>query len=241
MNTDQEYLDNMKVSLGKMAIITGIGLLLMAIIAPIANFNIFPRLIVTSDPEATANNIISSIGLFRLGILCFLIVAILDIIVAWGLYILLKPINKNISLLIAWFRIVYAAILIFSLNNLFNVLQLLNGSDILKVFQTEQLYAQVMILYNSFNSGWELGMIVFSIHLVGLGFLMIKAKYIPKLIAILIIIAGFGYLIDGIGKTLSSNYNIEIAMFTFAGEVVIILWLFWKGIKGFNHIDIGKS
>lgn len=237
MNTEPNILHNSNISLRTIAITTGIGLLIMAILALIAHMNIFPSLIVTGDSQSTANNINSSIGLFRLGIFFFILVAILDIFAAWGLYVLLKLINNYISLLIAWFRVAYAVILIVSLNNLFKVLQLLHGSDIPKVFETKQIYAQVMLSYNSFHSGWELGMLLFSIHLVGLGLLMIAAKYIPKFLGILIVIAGIGYLIDSVGKILSFNYKYEIALYTCIGEVLLIFWLLWKGIKGFKDID----
>ena len=120
------------------------------------------------------------------------------------------------------------------LNNLLNILQLLNGSEFLKVFETKQIHTQVLVLYNSFLSGWDLGLILFSIHLIILGFIMIRANYIPKIFGILITISGFGYLIDGIGKILISDYTYEVALFTFAGEVLLIFLLFWKGIKGFK-------
>ncbi|AZO95310.1 DUF4386 family protein [Halocella sp. SP3-1] len=58
---------------------------------------------------------LASEGLFHFSIFSFFIVLILDIVVAWGLYILLKPVNKNISLLSTWFRLVYAAIFVFVL------------------------------------------------------------------------------------------------------------------------------
>jgi hypothetical protein len=97
----------------------------MSILAPIANFSILQELIVPDDATKTVSNIIASEGLFRIGICCLLIVAILDIIVAWALYIFLKPVNKSLSLLTAWFRIVYATILVAVLIYLINVLQLL--------------------------------------------------------------------------------------------------------------------
>ena len=197
MNTDNTTLQVTDLSLRKTAIITGIALLLMAILAPIGYMNIIKGLIVNGDAQTTAQNIMSSTGLFRLGILFLLINAVLDIVVAWGLYILLKPVNKNISLLTAWLRVTYAAILVIALNNLLNILQLLNGSEFLKVFETKQIHAQVLVLYNSFQSGWDLGLILFSIHLVILGFMMIRSNYIPKIFGILITIAGFGYLTDG--------------------------------------------
>ena len=63
---------------------------------------------------------------------------------------------------------------------------------------------------------------------------MFISKYIPKYLGVLIFIAGCGYIIDGIGKIMFTDYNLQIAMFTFFGEVILIFWLLWKGIKGFK-------
>jgi hypothetical protein len=217
------------ISLRTSAIIAGIGLILMAILAPIANFAILQKLVVQNDAAKTVNNIVASEGLFRIGICGFLIVVILDIIVAWALYVFLKPVNKSLSLLTAWIRIVYATILAVVLIHLLNVLQLLHGADYLAAFTTNQIQAQVMLSLNTFNIGWGCGLIIFGFHLLLLGYLIFKAGYMRKILGILIILASLGYLIDGCGKILSADYNANISMFTFIGEVILIFWLLIKG------------
>lgn len=219
------------ISLRKAAIIAGIGLILMTLLAPIANFSILHGLIVPGDAAKTANNIIASEGLFRIGICFFLIVAILDIVVAWALYIFLKPVNKGISLLTALLRIVYATVLSVALIYLINVLQLLSGADYLSAFTANQLQAQAMLSLNTFARGWEFGLIIFGFHLLLLGYLVFKAEYMPKILGILLVLASLGYLIDGFGKLLSSHYNISVGIFTFIGEVILIFWLLIKGRK----------
>jgi len=222
---------NAEISIRNSAIIAGIGLLLMAIIAPIANFAIIQKLIDYSDATTTVENIVASNGLFRIGISLFLIVALLDIIVAWALYVFLKPINRQLSLLTAWLRIVYATILIAVLVYLLNVLALLSGADYLSGFTTAQLNTQVMIFLNMFTRGWEFSLIVFGFHLLLLGYLVLKAGYIRKILGSLVILAALGYLIDGFGRLLLTDYSISIGMFTFIGEVIFIFWLLISGRK----------
>jgi len=231
MNTNNVPNRMTDVSRANSAIIAGVGLLLMAIIAPIADFSILQKLIVPDNAANTLSNIIVYEGLFRIGIFGFLLVAVLDIIVAWALYVFLAPVNKSLSLLTAWFRVVYAAILSVALIDLINVLQLLNGADYLTSFTIDQIQAQVMISLNSFTLGWEFGLIIFGIHLLLLGYLILKAGYMRKVLGILIILASLGYLTDGIGKLLSENYDISISVFTFIGELVLIFWLLIQGRK----------
>jgi hypothetical protein len=213
------------------AIIAGLGLLLIAVIAPIANFSILHRLVVPDDAGKTFANIAASEGQFRIGIILFLVTAILDIIVAWALYVFLKPGNSSISLLAAWFRIVYAAMLVIVSCYLINVVQLIRGAGFLGAFDSDQLHAQVMLSIENFTNGWNFTLAIFGVHLLLLGYLLFRAGYMKKSLGILVLIAGLGYMADGVGKVPTSNYTINISGFTFIGEVVLILWLLTGGRK----------
>jgi hypothetical protein len=214
--------------------VAGLGLLMMAILAPFANFYVLQNLVVANDAKATADNIVASIGLFRLGIVCFLIVAVLDVIVAWALHVLLEPVSKNLSLLAAWFRLLYAAVFTLALSPLLGILHLLSGGRSLQGLENTQVQAQVMLSVGAFRSGWDLGLVLFGFHLLLLGYVVFKSEFIPKWLGVLLGIASLGYLADSFGKFLVPNYNITIAAFTFIGEVVLIFWLLWQGSRGFE-------
>ncbi|MCA9998387.1 MAG: DUF4386 domain-containing protein [Anaerolineales bacterium] len=222
-----------KLSLKTAVIVAGLALLGMAILAGYANFAVLQTLIVPGYAKTTAENIVGSPGAFRLGAFLLLVVAILDVVVAWGLYVLLMPTNKMLSLLTAWFRIVYAAIFAIASSNLFTAVQLLTGSHTTPALETNLLHGQVMVLLNAFQNGWDAGLLIFGLHLAGLGYLAFQSGYIPKWLGILLLIAGLGYMIDSVSKLLIPDNAIFISQFTFVGEVVLIFWLLWKGSKGF--------
>jgi len=231
MNSNNTLSNDKDITIGTSAIIAGIGLLVMAIIAPIANFSILHRLVVPDDAGKTFANITAAEGQFRLGIFLFMLTAILDIIVAWALYVFLRHINRSLSLLAGWFRIVYAAILGVSSFYLINVLQLVSGSGYMSVFETNQLHAQVMLSVNNFTQGWNFAMTIFGVHLLLIGYLLFRAGYLKKILGILVFIVGLGYMADSVGKLLFPAYTFSISMFTFIGEVVLIFWLLIKGRK----------
>ena len=231
MDSNKVQNQMMKMSAGRAAVIAGIALLIMTILAPIANFSIIQGMIVPEDAAKTVSNISESEGLFRLGIVLFVIVALLDIIVAWALYLFLKSVNRGLSLLAAWLRVVYAAVLAVVLIHLIDVLHLLSGTDYLAVFSADQLQVQIMISINSFNRGWEFGLILFGFHLLLLGYLLFRAGYMRKILGILVILAALGYLIDSTGKLLSADYDLTISLYTFVGEIVLIFWLLIIGRK----------
>jgi Domain of unknown function (DUF4386) len=125
MNPNENAPRFTNISLRTAAIVAGLGLLLMAILSPIAYLNTFQKLVVFDNAALSAQNILNSIGEFRTAIILLLIVAILDIVVAWGLYIVLIPVNRSLSALAAWLRVIYAGIFIFAISKLYVALQVL--------------------------------------------------------------------------------------------------------------------
>ncbi|MFC6993252.1 DUF4386 domain-containing protein [Haladaptatus sp. GCM10025707] len=194
-------------------------------------------LITPGDATATATAILNAEGAFRLGIASLLTVAVLDLIVAWALYAVFRPVNRGVALLTAWFRMVFAGIFMVAIAQLTGVLSILNAGDVGAVFTTEQQYAQALLGVNAFYEIWDAALILVGLHLVLLGYLMYqssavpsyKSGYIPKVLGVLLVIAGAGYVIDSFGRVLLANYSFEVAAFTFVGEVLLILWLLIYG------------
>jgi len=218
------------------ALVAGFGLLAMALLAPFAQFGVLQTLIVPADAAATTSNILGSAGLFRAAIAAFLIIATLDIVVAWGLYILLRPTNASLALLVAWLRVAYAAVFAYALVNLLDVAQLLQNTSA-TALSPVQVQAQVASSIASFNNGWDLALAIFGLHLVGLGALLFKAVDFPKVLGALVAVAGVGYLADSFGTILVPDYTLTISVFTFIGEALLIVWLFKLAIKGSRRFD----
>jgi hypothetical protein len=72
-------------------------------------------------------------------------------------------------------------------------------------------------------------LLFFSLHLMVLGYLVIKSTYVPKLIGVLLIITGVGYSLTTLKPFLFSKTNIDFASFTFYGELIFMLWLLIRG------------
>jgi hypothetical protein len=228
---------NADISLRQAALVAGLGLLLMTFLAPIANFGVLQKLIVPGDAAITAQNIAAAQGLFRLAIGAFFVVAILDVVIGWALYIRFQGVNRSLSLLAALFRVVYATMLGVALTSLVSALQLVGGADYLKAFGTAQLQAEMMVLLSAFQSGWDLALIIFGLHLFVLGLLVFgssKGKAL-RVLGILVIAAGLGYIVDGCGKLLLPDYSLTVGAYTFVGEALLMFWLLWKGIRGTDN------
>jgi hypothetical protein len=238
MKANKKTAKTVHISLRNAAMVAGFGYLIIFITGIFANFFVLERLLVPGDATTTASNIIANELLYRMGILCFIVMVLFDVALAWALYILLKPVNKSLSLLSAWLRLVNATIFGIALYNLISVLHLLSGVDYLAVFETDQLQAQVMLFLNAFNYTWLIGLVFFGIHLFVLGYLIFKSEYIPRILGIFLVVASFGYLIDSIAHLLLPNYTDYEAIFSIVvivpgviGELSFTLWLLIKGVK----------
>jgi hypothetical protein len=219
----------------RVALATAFSLLLMALLAPFAQFGVLKTLVVPADAAATTNHIAGSLGLFQAAIVAFLIVAILDVVVAWGFYVLLRPVNEGFARLVGSLRIVYAAIFAFALLNLVDAAGLVQSATG-TTLQSGPLQTHVAASVASFDTGWHLALGICGLHLVGLGALLFMFAA-PRLLAALVLLAGVGYLTDSLGTIFVPGYGLTISTFTFIGEALLIFWLFWRAARGLRSSD----
>jgi hypothetical protein len=217
------------ITLRRAALVTGVGLLIMVFAAPFSEYFVHGKLVVPDNIEETVQNILANRGLFLAGISAYMITFICDVVVAWALYFLLRPTNRSMSLLAAWFRLVYTTMAFVALLKLVTVLRLLNTPDYRTAFGTDQLHAQVKLLLGSFRYEWSTSLMLFGIHLGLVGYLVYRSGYIPRVLGILLAIAGLGWLVYEVGPYLAPTADFRFIMITFFGEVVFMLWLLVRG------------
>lgn len=237
MNVTFQATHDQGMSLRLAALVAGLGLLGMTIAAPFAEFFVYAKLVESGDIQTTVQNMQTSGGLLIAGIFSYLFVFILDVLVAWALYVLLIPVNRSLSLLTAWFRLVYTAIALFALAKLATVYRLLHTSDYLADIGMEQLHFQVQLLLGAFRYEWGLGLILFGLHLVLLGYLVYRSGYIPRWLGILLVIAGTGWVIYELGPYLMPDVDLGFLIIAFSLEIVFMGWLLIRGWKIYQPGD----
>ncbi|MGG4492915.1 DUF4386 domain-containing protein [Brevibacillus reuszeri] len=222
----------------KSAVIAGTSIIIMALAAFFSYGFVHESLVVTGDASTTYTNITTSISFFKGEIFGWLIILISDIIVAWALYIFLKPINKSLSLLAAWLRLIYSTILGIAILSLIVVLLLATDSTGLSVIKIEQVQSFMLLFLQAFEAIWSIGLIVFGAHLLMIGYVALQSSSIPKVISILLLLASIGYIIIHLSKTFFTQYDSLIAILNLvfmlpmvAGELGFGIWLLVKGGK----------
>lgn len=210
------------ITLRQAAIITGLAYLLN----PTAYAeNLYHKLVIAGHVDQTIANIGAHSGLFSTVILFYLVNFVGDIVIAWALYVLLAPVNRALSLLASWFQLVYAAAGFSAALNLTTVSRLILDPNYPAVLQGAQLQAQVATLLDSFRYGWSFSLILFGIHLILVGWLIVRSRYIPWIIGVIIGIDGIGWLITELQPYLFPSVNVDWLFFTFFGELIFMVWL----------------
>jgi len=216
-------------TLRKPALVAGVAILMIAALAGFANFVALEGLVTGGDATKTARDILASEGSFRFATAAFVLVVVLDVVVAWGLFAFFKTVSRDVSLLAGSLRLAYAAVFAVAVSQLAGALHLLSNADYLRTFTPDQLRTQALLKITDFHDIWTVGLVLFGVHLVLVGYLIYRSGFAPKLLGILVAVAGVGYLVDSFGALLYAGYAVSVSVFTFVGEVLLMLWLLIKG------------
>ena len=221
------------------ALIAGTGYVALFALAIFANFVVLEGMVVVDDPAATAANIADSPGLFRLGIVAFVAVFVIDVAVAWALFALFRDRDRDLSLAAAWFRLAYTVMLGVGVVFLVQALGFVDGAGLLGAAEPEVLQAQALVALDSFDAAWLVGLVAFGVHLVMLGALLLRSKRGPRVMAVLLVVAGVAYVVDTTAHLLLSNYEqygsvflAMVAVPSIVAEGWFGLWLLVKGGRG---------
>ena len=159
----------------------GILYVVIIVMAMFGEFFVRGSLVVHGDAAATAANIIGAPALFRLGFAADLIAFCSDVGVALIFYVLLRPVNRNLALAAAFFRLVQTAILGGNLlNHLTAAASRRHGY--LAAIPPEQLHALALLSLEIHSYGYDVGLVFFGFHCLIAGYLFAISGYFPRLI-----------------------------------------------------------
>jgi hypothetical protein len=193
------------------------------------------RLIVSGDATATAANIRSMESLWRFHIAAELFLLICAVALLLILFVLLRPVSRDLALLAAFFNLVSigveAAITLYLVEALFP----LGSAGYLKAFTPEQLYAMASLSLKSHSYGFGVSLTFFGCFCLVIGYLIFRSTYLPRALGILMQIAGLSYLTNSftlvLAPALANRLFPAILLPAFVGEASFCLWLLMKGVN----------
>ena len=175
-------------------------------------------------------------SLWRFGIAAEFVLLISAVALALILFVLLRPVSRDLALLAVFFNLVTLAVEAVAALNLVAALFPLGNAKYLSAFQPEQLYAMATLSVKSHSYGFGVALIFFGCECLVLGYLIFRSGYLPKALGVLMQIAGLSYLTNSFALLLAPTFAgwifPAILVPAFVGEASLCLWLLVKGVNG---------
>jgi hypothetical protein len=193
------------------------------------------RIIVSGDAAATAANLRSLESLWRFGIASEIFMLTCAVVMAWIFLVLLRPVSRGLAWLATFFHLVSIALEAANELRLFQALLPLGNDEYLKAFEPEQLDAMMSLSLRSYSFGFNVSLIFFGWFCIIAGHLIFRSDYLPKVIGVLMQVAGLSYLINSFALIIAPSFirwlGYSLMAPVLVGEASLCLWLLLKGVN----------
>jgi hypothetical protein len=215
--------------------IGGVLYLAIIVLGGFAEGFVTSNLVVPGDAATTAQNIMASPLLWRFGVAGDLLVAVCAVPLLWIEYLLLRPVSKQLILLGVLLNVVSLAVEAISKLFLLVVMPTLGTAVYLKAFEPQQLQVLANLALRSHDISFNIALVFFGCTCFVNGYLIFRSGYFPKLIGILMQLAGLSYLIACLAALFAPAFADliipAILVPALIGESSFCLWLIVKGVN----------
>jgi len=203
-------------------------------------------IIVYGDAARTTGKIMASAWQFRIGFMLDLFAAVLFLLTAWALYMLLRPVNKNLALLFLLLNL--GGVAIQCVSDLFLPASqwLLSSADYAQAFKSDQLQVLAMSFLHLNKMGFMIAQIFYGAWLFPLGYLVYKSGFLPRILGIVLMIHCAFWLMTSLQFFLFPDFHaITYVSYPlgFIAEFGLTLWLLVMGGKDLKpaRVEIGRQ
>jgi hypothetical protein len=213
----------------------GVLYLLLALAAPYRLMYIPGKLFVSGNAGATAENILAHEFLFRLGLITDIFAGTMVLLLSLALYRLFKDVDQKLAVLVVLLGgILPCAIYYVNLLTDAATLIFVTGPSFLSVFSEPQRHAMAMLFLRLHHQEVLAAETLWGLWLFPLACLTYKSRYLPRFIAIWLVVNGLAYLATSWTGLLAPQYEALLANIAFPallGEIAFMLWLVVKGAR----------
>ena len=189
------------------------------------------HLMVAGNAAATARNVAASRDLLNAGFASYLIEAVCDVLLSWIMYILLRPVHRELALLSAFLGIVSTCLFAVGEVFFFAPPMLLTGGAGVNAFSADQVNALMLLSFRLYGRVSDMYMLFYGLAVLIRGYLIVRSTYIPKLIGILACIAGAGFVVRNVAFVLRPSYASDFLLAPmFLATLSLTAWFLAKGV-----------
>ena len=219
-------------TLRRYAKVAGVAMLLSIVFGTIGELYLPGKIIVNGDAAATARNIIEHPQLFRVNFATYLVEGICDILLCVVWYILLKPVDRNLALISAFFGIASMVTFAVAQGAFFSSALVLRETSGMTAFALEQRQAMALLGARVASAIAAMFLIMYGIATTIRGYLIARSGYLPRVLGILFAIGGIGFILRTATYLLAPSISSPIMLMPMAlGGIPLTFWLLFKGVK----------
>ena len=190
-----------------------------------------PGRFMSGDAAASATMLRENSGLFRLGFAAYLAEAFSDLVLAWLFYVLLRPVNRDLALLSAFFGLVSMALFAVTKMLYYSAPIFLRDSPHLAAFTPAQLEALARIFLSLYANLSGLFMLFYGTGWILRGWLTWRSNYLPRFLGGLMMLAGAGFVAANVAKLAAPHWSPDLLLAPmFLNAVVLAFWMLFKGV-----------
>jgi hypothetical protein len=192
--------------------LAGLLYLIDVITAGIAPVHVLPRLVEQGDPVGTLNNIAASPWLLHLAVAGDLVTLVCEVAICALFYVLLRPVDRNLALLMAAFRLVYTGMVVANVSHLYAPLRLLADAPQLAGLSTQQRAAMTTLALDSYHDGFIIAMLFFAVHILLLGVLLFRSGYVRRALGVWLVLGSLPYFAYSLGNLTIPGVQVPLAV-----------------------------
>lgn len=190
-----------------------------------------PSRMLTGDAATTAAQLRLHDGLFRLGFAAYLVEAFSDVVLAWLLYVLLRPVHRDLALLSAFFGLVSMSLFAVTKLFYFAAPTVLGGRADLAAFTPDQLESLASLFLGLYAGLSGISMLFYGTAWIIRGWLTFRSTYLPRFLGAIMVVAGLGFAAKTITQVLAPAWSSGLLLAPmFLNVVAVALWMLAKGV-----------
>ncbi len=218
-------------TLQRYARIAGVAMLLSIIFGFLGEMYLPGRILVAGDPAATAANITGRPMLFRLTFAAYLVEGICDVALCVFFYILLKPVDRNLALLSAFFGIVSMVTFAVGQASFYSASVVLRETGGMTAFTVDQRNALALLCTRIAATISWLFLCMYGIASMIRGYLIARSRYLPRLLGILLLIGGAGFFVRSATFLLAPAYSSSLLLLPMILAMIsLTAWFLVRGV-----------
>lgn len=211
---------------------TGAAMLLSIVFGGIGEGYLPGLITVPGDAAATAANIIAHPSLIRLTFAAYFVEGICDVALCVFFYILLRPVDRRLALLSAFFGLASMLMYAVSRSSFYAASMVLHDTAGMAAFTADQRAALALLALRLANTIAGLFIGLYGIATMLRGWLFFRSGYVPRVLGVLLMIGGAGFFLRNVTLLVAPAYSSDAMLYPLAlGGIATMFWLLIRGVK----------